>query len=465
MALNFTDVALAVAEGGMKGAVEVQEERNKALQKRLEELRDNRLELAKSKHITATKEWTKRTEKFAPVLSAGSMEERNYYFNKARGDSDEIALAKASDPKSALDLNDEYLKEYIGDEPLLQDYEEDYSGVQAQSVLGSFGIGEEGPTVDEQIAAIQAKRKAPEATRSIQAAAKYEGEYNVPDWMKTKDKEKKPQVELFYDENTGREYKAQWDATNEEWVRVGGTKAVSDKDMRGTLKKKYDDAYEIAVAQNIENPEDFAFKTAMADKDTKDLRGTTRKKFDDLVYIKVNEMKIEPTVARAEALAEVLREEKDNRSAFKKKFDEKVEMYKSIKKIDNTEAERLALADIEQENIINRDIVVPTIMAISRGEKVPAEQMAAFKAYNTSRGNFFSQAMQLGGEGLDQFIAQPGENPMTPPPPSATVKVQPKAMPVEQALAILREKPTPEMVQFFTDTYGEDKLPPEFKQQ
>jgi hypothetical protein len=163
-------------------------------------------------------------------------------------------------------------------------------------------------------------------------------------------------------------------------------------------------------------------------------------------------------------MAEVLREEKDNRSAFQKKFDEKVELYTSIKKMSKPEAEKLALADIEQENAINRDIVVPTIMAIANGQKVPAAQMAAFQAYNASRQNFFTQALALGGEGLNQFVVQPGEQAPAPKPepvPQPTAN----AMPVEQALAILREKATPEMVQFFIDTYGADKLPPEFQQQ
>jgi len=425
MALNFGDIALAIAEGGAKGAVKVQEAREKKLSERIKELQKNDVELAKSRHKTAYKSYETRKTQFDPIMSAGDMYTRNMVYNtKVLGLSEEQAAKKASE--SPLDLSDDFINNAIGDEPLFDYKGTDYSGVEAQSVLGDLGIGETGPTVEEQVSAIRASgTSAAQKAPQIKPQA-YTGTLEQPEWSKVKDKE---------------------------------------KDMRGTLLKKYDDALEIAKRQNIENPEEFAFNIVKADKENKDLRGTTRKKFDDLVDIKVNEMKIEPTVARAEALAEVLREEKDNRSAFQKKFDEKVELYMSIKELDKTTAKKLALADIEQENAINRDIVVPTIMAISRGEKVPAAQMAAFQAYNVSKGNFFTQALSLGGEGLQQFVAQPGETPSPQPTPSPTVEEKPKAMPVEQALAILREKATPEMVQYFIDTYGEDKLPPELKQQ
>jgi hypothetical protein len=355
-------------------------------------------------------------------MSAGDNETRNYIYNKeVLKLPEKAALEKAK--TESLDITDEWIQSQIGDEPLENYGATDYSSVEAQSVLGSLGIGEEGPTVEDQVAAIRSQAtskqyQAPTPSAPVMSAA-------APverDWMK-----------------------------------------AEEKDTRGTLLKKYDDAIEIAKRQNIENPEEFAFNMVKADKDSKDLRGTTRKKFDDLVGIKM-ESGVPETQARAEAMAEVLREEKDNRSAFQKKFDKKVELYTSIKKMSKPEAEKLALADIEQENAINRDIVVPTIMAIANGQKVPAAQMAAFQAYNASRQNFFTQALALGGEGLNQFVVQPGEQAPAPKPepvPQPTAN----AMPVEQALAILREKATPEMVQFFIDTYGADKLPPEFQQQ
>ena len=378
MALNFGDIALAIAEGAGKGAVAVQKDRQERLDKRIKELQKNDVELAKSRHKTAYNEYTKRKESFAPIISAGDNETRNYIYNKeVLKLPEKAALEKAK--TESLDISDEWIQSQIGDEPLENYGATDYSSVEAQSILGSLGIGEEGPTVDSQIAAIRSQAKSQQyqaptpSTPVMSTAAPVER-----DWMK-----------------------------------------AEEKDTRGTLLKKYDDAIEIAKRQNIENPEEFAFNLVKADKENKDLRGTTRKKFDDLVGIKIESGTPEKQ-ARAEAMAEVLREEKDNRSAFQKKFDEKVEMYKSIRNLSEEEAKKRALSDIEEENIINRDIVVPTIMAIANGQKVPAAQMAAFQAYNASRQNFFTQAMALGGEGLQQFVAPEGGQPAPAPTPAPT---------------------------------------------
>ncbi|MGE0653431.1 MAG: hypothetical protein AB7P12_17065 [Alphaproteobacteria bacterium] len=51
---------------------------------------------------------------------------------------------------------------------------------------------------------------------------------------------KPPTVQTFYDEATGREYKAQWDAKAGQWVPVGGAKAdpVSAADVMGPIYAK-----------------------------------------------------------------------------------------------------------------------------------------------------------------------------------------------------------------------------------
>ena len=429
MALGLGDIALAIAKGATEGAVDVQKARQEKLEKRIKELQKNDLELAKSKHTTKSKEYITRKTNVAAIQAAGDDYGKSFaYYKNIRGMTD--ADAKVAARSEPVQITDDMINDYIGDEPLLlDDSMVDYSGVEARSVLRDFGFGSDAtapPSVDQQIADARAS-----------TAKQMSSAMSVP---------MKPQVIPEGQRGAVPEY-----------LRI------DEKDTRGTLRKKYDDALSIAKERNMENPEEFAFNMVKADKENKDLRGTTRKKFDDLVGIKM-ESGVPETQARAEAMAEVLREEKDNRSAFQKKFDEKVELYTSIKKISKPEAEKLALADIEQENAINRDIVVPTIMAIANGQKVPASTMAAFQAYNASRQNFFTQAMALGGKGLQQFVAQPGEQAPAPKPepvPQPTAN----AMPVEQALAILREKATPEMVQFFIDTYGADKLPPEFQQQ
>jgi hypothetical protein len=155
MALAFGDIALAIAKGATEGAVEVQKSRQERLDKRIKELQKNDLELAKSKHATASKEYISRKTNVAAIQAAGDDYGKSFaYYKNIRGMND--ADAKKAARSEPVQITEEMINNYIGDEPLLlNDSTVDYSGVEARSVLRDFGFGSdatEPPSEDQQIA-------------------------------------------------------------------------------------------------------------------------------------------------------------------------------------------------------------------------------------------------------------------------------------------------------------------------
>jgi hypothetical protein len=321
MALDASSILLALGAGTVEGIEKAQERREKELEKRIKTLTSGpNVELAKSKHKEAYKEYSDRKNKISPLMAIGNLEQREMqYAMDVRGMSyDEFVKAKQAGHDFQKDVSNEALQAQIGDEPIASYMtEEELAAIEAPSVLrgmgATFGIGERDKSIDQQIEELRAKKQAratpAQPTRSAKVEPTSSGgiDYSktekVPEWKAKQDAEIKWLVDsgrakditeardMYYMQSRSKVNESGIIPPYEQSVTGAGagslTYGVSEVDMRRRLKRissiPQKELAENAAKSLVLNSVD-SYKTEIENEDQykSALKGTTMAVHDQL---------------------------------------------------------------------------------------------------------------------------------------------------------------------------------------
>jgi hypothetical protein len=180
MAVSFAEGLLNVGAGVLKGASDEQAAKQAKVDKRIEQILNNQLEVAKSRHKTEYEDYAKRGAVAKAIESAGSdFEKEQLYAQHVMGmDYKSFVDFKKRGGSYRDAITEEKIAAYRGDEPLFNyDIKPEYEDVVVPNRLYN-GLREaigrnKKPSVEEQLAAIDAKYRAkqPGAIQRAEAEA------------------------------------------------------------------------------------------------------------------------------------------------------------------------------------------------------------------------------------------------------------------------------------------------------
>jgi hypothetical protein len=181
MALDLGTALLAGLSGAAEGAVKVQSARDKALADRISKVQDAELEVAKSKHKEAWKEWNTRNQAIKSIMAVQDPTLRQIQYAKEIAKIDPKVLGKMKF-KGEFDVSNEALINMMGDEPI-ENYDalqKKYESVRAphiiDDILGVFGGGRDVGTVEEQMTALRKAETADATGKDIARAVRVTAE-------------------------------------------------------------------------------------------------------------------------------------------------------------------------------------------------------------------------------------------------------------------------------------------------